>query len=48
MIYKSVRIEKPQWYTLKDIALKREKTLQKLIKEALSFYIDHNKPKLEE
>jgi hypothetical protein len=39
MDYKTIKIEKPQWYSLKNIALRKDKKLQDILKEAIFVYL---------
>jgi hypothetical protein len=39
MDYKTIKIEKPQWYSLKSIALRKDKKLQEILKEAIFVYL---------
>jgi hypothetical protein len=40
---KTVKLSKSKWFSLKNIALQREKTLQEILDEAISFYLKKEK-----
>jgi len=39
MDYKTVKIDKSKWYKLKEIALQKEKTLQLILDEAITYFL---------
>jgi hypothetical protein len=39
MDYKTVKIDKSKWFKLKEIALRKEKTLQLILDEAVSLFL---------
>ena len=41
--YKTVKLIKDKWFSLKNIALQREKSLQEILDEAISFYLKKEK-----